>query len=69
MTNEENTLNGLPIIKILNTTDEASVKLELELDDEAYERIVEIGRDGATDDDFFSLGFIKLMEEYLDENE
>jgi len=69
MTNEENTLNGLPIIKILNTTDEASVKLELDMDDAAYERIVEIGRDGATDDDFFSLGFIKLMEEYLDENE
>ena len=69
MTNEENTLNGLPIVKILNTTDEASVKLELDMDDAAYERIVEIGRDGATDDDFFSLGFTKLMEEYLEENE
>lgn len=69
MKNEENTLNGLPVIKILSTTDEASVKLELDMDDEAYERIAEIGRDSATDDDFFRLGFTKVMEEYLEENE
>ena len=56
---------GLPLIKIVDTIDEESVKLQLDIEDEAYERLVEIGKEEASDDDFFKIGFNSVIERYI----
>lgn len=60
---------GLPLITIVDTIEETSVKLQLDMDDEAYTTMVRIGKEEASDDDFFKIGFIKVMEEYMAESD
>ena len=62
-------IDKVPVIKIVDTIEEESVKLQLDMDDEAYTTLVRIGKEEASDDDFFKIGFIKVMEDYIAESD
>lgn len=59
----------LPAIKILSMTDEPYCKMDLDIDDKAYDLFVEEGKRLATDDDYFNLGFHKVLEKSVEKKE
>jgi hypothetical protein len=56
----------LPVIKIVKTTDETFVKMELEMDDDTHAMLVQWGKQEATDEDYVSVAITRGLEEYLD---
>ena len=59
----------IPEIKIGTITDVEYVKMQLECDDAAYDKIIECGKENITDSDYFQIGFKKIIESYIESNE
>lgn len=58
-------MKDLPVIKIIRDYPSDDVKLDLEVDDDAHALLVKIGKEEASDADFFEIGFTKLLEEHI----
>tara|TARA_B100000579_G_C22849354_1_gene866374 strand:+ start:14086 stop:14289 length:204 start_codon:yes stop_codon:yes gene_type:complete len=58
---------GIPEVRVVGERYcDGQVSLDLEMDDEAHEKLVEIGMDEASEDDFFEIGFKKVLQDYLE---
>jgi hypothetical protein len=55
----------LPILKIVSTKDVPYVEMKIEGDCRAIEAIVEIGREQATEEDYFNIGLTYGLKESL----
>ena len=54
----------LPIIVIKSMKDVPYVEMELESEDDAFDAVVQIGKESATDQDYFNIGLTKALEEH-----
>ena len=59
----------LPILVIKSITDVPYVEMEIEGEDDAFDVIVEMGKEYATEEDYFNIGLRKGIENYLNKNE
>ena len=55
----------LPEIKVKEVEDVTYSSLELQVPDDVYSKIVNVGKEEATDSDFFKIGFSSMLEESL----
>ena len=56
----------LPVIKLVKTTEETLVRMELEMDDETHDMLVNWGKQEATDEDYVGIAIRCGLKEYLD---
>ena len=59
----------LPVIKIVKTSEETFVKMELEMDDDTHAMLVSWGKEEATDEDYVGIAIRCGLKEYLDKQE
>ena len=57
----------LPVIKLVKTTEETFVKMELEMDDDTHAMLVQWGKDEASDEDYVGIAVRCGLDEYLNE--
>ena len=60
---------ALPVIKIVKTSEETFVKMELEMDDDTHAMLVQWGKDEASDEDYVGIAIRCGLNEYLDKQE
>jgi len=60
------TLPQIKVVDVKNAND--LVHLDLDCEDEAFERMVELGQDNATEDDYFKIGMDHFFKELANEN-
>lgn len=56
----------LPILSIVKTRDVPYVEMDIEAEDKAFEVIVEMGKDYATDNDYFNIGLTYGLKQTLE---
>lgn len=56
---------SIPTIKIEEGPDVNYKSINMEVDDDAYTAIVNIGKDVITDSDYFRIGFLDILKENL----
>ena len=59
----------LPILVIKEVRDVPYVEIDIEAEDDAFDVIVEMGKEHATEEDYFNIGLRKGIENYLNKNE
>ena len=59
----------LPVIKIVKTSEETFVRMELEMDDDTRAMLVNWGKEEATDEDYARIAIRCGLKEYLDKQE
>ena len=60
---------ALPTIRIMSEREEVYSILSLEMDDKAFTEIVKIGKDVITPEDYFQIGFLYAVHEFLAKEE
>ncbi len=63
----QNTENPLPILKILETRDIPYVEMDIEGEENAVKAIVDMGKEVATDEDYFNIGLTHGLKESIKE--
>ena len=58
----------LPVIKIVKTSEETFVKMELEMEDDTHDMLVAWGKKEATAEDYLGIAIRNGLEAYLDED-
>jgi hypothetical protein len=53
----------LPEIKVREVEDVTYSNIELHVPDEVYDKIVNVGKEEATDANYFQIGFMAILEE------
>lgn len=61
----QNTENPLPILKILETRDIPYVEMDIEGEENAVKAIVDMGKEVATDEDYFNIGLTHGLKEAI----
>ena len=56
----------LETVKIVKTSEETFVKMELEMDDDTHAMLVQWGKDEASDEDYVGIAVRCGLDEYLD---
>jgi len=56
----------LPVIKIVETSEETFVRMELEMDDDTHKMLVSWGKEEATDEDYVNIAIRCGLERHLD---
>ena len=56
-------MSSLPEIKVKEVEDVTYSNIELHVPDDVYSKIVDVGKEEATDSDFFKIGFMSILEE------
>ena len=59
---------SLPVIKIVKTSEETFVNMELEMNDDTHDMLVEWGKEEATDQDYVNIAIGCGLKAYLDKN-
>lgn len=59
----------LPILHIVKTRDIPYVEMDIEAEDKAFDVIVQMGKDYATDNDYFNIGLTYGLKQTLEKNE
>lgn len=59
---------SLPVIKIVKTSEETFVNMELEMDDDTHDMLVKWGKEEATDKDYVNIAIRCGLEAYLDKD-
>ena len=57
------------ILKIIKMRDIESVELDMEVGDKLYADLVAVGKKGATEDDYFKLGFTQIIRDHVLQSE
>ena len=58
--------SAIGTIYIKEVKDVDYVSIDMDVEDEAYDKLVAIGKEEATDKDYFRIGFTSVLKEYLD---
>lgn len=59
----------LPVLVIKSVKDVPYVEMELEGEDDAFNVVVEMGKEYATEEDYFNIGLRQGLENFLNKNE
>ena len=59
----------LPEIKITKVTDVMHSDIQMDVPDEVYQKFIEFGKNDATDQDYFQIGFRNALEESIERME
>jgi hypothetical protein len=65
----QSTENPLPILRILETRDIPYVEMDIEGEEDAMQVIVNMGKEVATDEDYFNIGLTHGLKEAIKEHE
>ena len=57
----------LPTIKVKEGPTVTHTSVEMEVPDDVYDTIVNIGKESASDSDYFRIGFLAMLGEYLND--
>jgi len=57
----------LPVIKLVKTSEETFVRMELEMDDDTHAMLVSWGKQEASDEDYVNIAIRCGLDEYLNE--
>lgn len=65
----QSTENPLPILRILETRDVPYVEMDIEGEVDAIKVIVDMGKEVATDEDYFNIGLTHGLKEAIKEHD